>query len=58
LQAAILLSQGRAAAARTALDAALSGSFGVKVWPQWHVLRGQALLALAEVRILLRHMLR
>ena len=49
LQASLLLAQKQPRAARAALDAAAAHSFAVKAWPQWHVLRGEALLALAEV---------
>lgn len=50
MQAGVFVAHGRPAAARAALDDALSHNFGIKSWPAYHVMLGHVLLAQAQVR--------
>jgi hypothetical protein len=52
MQASILLMAGRPQAALNGLDAALTASFAIKAWPQFHVLRGRCLLIQSQVGVL------
>jgi predicted Zn-dependent protease len=49
MQSSILLMGGRPQAALNALNAALTSSFAIKAWPQFHVLQGRCLLIQAQV---------
>lgn len=49
IQASILLSKNRPAAAKEALEAATVHNFNVKSWPSFHIMQGYVLLAQAEV---------
>ena len=49
MQANIFLAQKCTSAAENSLQTALSGNFGVKSWPQYHVVHGRILLTRAKV---------
>lgn len=49
MQAGVFVAQGRPAAAKAALNDALSHNFGIKAWPAYHVMLGHVLLAQAQV---------
>jgi hypothetical protein len=49
MQASILVSKARPAAAKETLEAAAAHNFSIRAWPAFHIMQGYVLLALAEV---------